>query len=93
MVTGTFSNWAAQFPLVGACGCAHSSSCLQDDLSVLKAFTLNVLKCPNKKVFFFEWQVYLLNYFVPFQNQIKQPCHIELYLSCGRVLDFFPLWK
>ena len=52
MVTGTFSNWAAQFPLVGACGCAHSSSCLQDDLSVFKAFTLKVLKCPNKKVFF-----------------------------------------
>ena len=53
MVTGNFSNLAAQFLLLGACGCAHSISCFQDDLSVLKAFTLKGFNCPNKKVFFF----------------------------------------
>ena len=93
MITGNFSNSAAQFLLVGAYGCI---SCFQDELSVLKAFTLKVLSVPIKK-FFFEWQVYLSNSFVPFQKQIKQPCHIELHLSCGRVPGstpvFFLLWK
>ena len=97
MITENFSNSGAQFLLVGACGCAHSISCFQDDLSVLKACTLKVFKCPNKKGFLFEWQVYFLNSFVPFQNQIKQPCHIELHLSCSKVPEihpcfFFLLW-
>ena len=52
MIIENFSNWAAQFLLVGACGCVNSVSCFQDVLSVLKAFTLKVFKCPNKKVFF-----------------------------------------
>ena len=91
MITGNFSNSAAQFLLVGACGYAHSIPCFQDDLSVFKAFTSKVFKCPNKKVFF-EWQVYLLNSFVPFQKQIKQPCHIELHLTCGRVSGFTPVF-
>ena len=55
MITENLSNSAAQFLLVGACGCAHCISCFQDDLSILKAFTLKVFKCPNKKVFFFNW--------------------------------------
>ena len=90
MITENFSNSGAQFLLVGACGCAHSISCFQDDLSVLKACTLKVFKCPNKKGFLFEWQVYFLNSFVPFQNQIKQPCHIELHLSCSKVPEIHP---
>ena len=52
MITENFSNLAAQFLLVGACSCAHSISCFQDDLSILKAFTLKIFKCLNKKVFF-----------------------------------------
>ena len=51
MITGNFSKSAAQFLQVGACGCAHYVSCFQDDLSVLKAFTLKFFKRPNKKVF------------------------------------------
>ena len=47
MVTGNFSKSAAQFLLVGACGCAHAISCFQDDLSVFKAFSV-----PIKKYFF-----------------------------------------
>ena len=90
MITENFSNSGAQFLLVGACGCARSISCFQDDLSVLKACTLKVFKCPNKKGFLFEWQVYFLNSFVPFQNQIKQPCHIELHLSCSKVPEIHP---
>ena len=92
MITGNFSNSAAQFLLVGACGYAHSIPCFQDDLSVFKAFTSKVFKCPNKKVFF-EWQVYLLNSFVPFQKQIKQPYHIELHLSCSRVSGSTPVFS
>ena len=88
MIAENLSNSAAQFLLVGACGCAHSISCFQDDLSVLKAFTLKVFRCPN--YFFFEWQVYLLNSFAPFQKQIKQPCHIKFFLSCGRVSGSSP---
>ena len=51
MMTENFSNSAAQFLLVGACGCAHSISCFQDDLSILKAFTLKVFL--NVPSFFF----------------------------------------
>ena len=87
MVTRNFSNLAAQFLLLGACGCAHSISCFQDDLSVLKALIV-----PIKKFFSFEWQVYLSNSFVPFQKQIKQPYPIELHLSCGRVPGSNPVF-
>ena len=52
MITENFSNSAAQLLLAGACGCAYSICCFQDDFSILKAFTLKVFKCPNKKVFF-----------------------------------------
>ena len=40
MITGNFSNSAAQFLLVGACGLLNAISCFQVVLSVLKAFTL-----------------------------------------------------
>ena len=85
MMAENFSNSAAQFLLVGACGCAHSISCFQDDLSILKAFTLKVFLNVPSFFFLMEWQVYLLNSFVPFQKQIKQPCHTEPHLSCSRV--------
>ena len=52
MITENLSNSAAQFLLVWAWGCVNPISCFQDVLSVLKAFTLKVFKCPNKKVFF-----------------------------------------
>ena len=53
MINENFSNSAGQFLLVQACDCAHSISCFQDDVSVLKAFILKVFKCPNKKSNFF----------------------------------------
>ena len=35
-----------------ACGSAYSISCFQDDLSVLKAFTLKIFKCHNIYIYF-----------------------------------------
>ena len=58
MITKNFSNSAAQFLQVGTGGCVNSISCLQDVLSVLKAFTLKVFKCPNKKVFLSDKNIY-----------------------------------
>ena len=68
---------------MGACGCARSISCFQDDLSVFKAFRLKAFKCPNKESNFFEWPVCLLNSFVSFQKQIGQLCHIVLLVVAG----------
>ena len=75
MITGNFSNSAAQFLLVGACSCAHSISCFQDNLNVLKAFTLKVLKCPNKKKYFFWVTSISVKFFCSFSeaNQATLP--------------------
>ena len=43
-------------------------------------------------IYNFGWQVYLLNYFVPFQKRIKQPCYIELHFICGRVSGSTPVF-
>ena len=52
MITGNFSNSAAQFLLVGACGLVNAISCFQVVLSVLKAFTLKGFWRTKKKSFF-----------------------------------------
>ena len=48
VIIENFSNLAAQFLLVGACGCACSLSCFQYEFSVFKALRLKVFKCHNK---------------------------------------------
>ena len=92
VITEIFSNSAASFLLVGACRCACSVPCFQDDLSVLEVFRLKVLKFANKVSNFFVCQVCLLNSYVLFQKQIKSPCHIELHLCCDRVPRFFSVF-